>query len=294
MCGSSQRAIQLADAMIRSGQCDVVIAGGIESMSRNPLDLEHRLPEGSVGPYSPGYLKHYAEVHQGEAAERIADRWRIDRAEIDVYAARSHERAALIQNQGGFNSEIAAIETPDGLVTQDNTIRPETSSEIIGRLQPSFRDGGRLSPGSCSQIVDGAACVVLASQSAAKRYGAPVLAKILGHAMVGSDPEYMLTGPIPATRKILAKLDMHARDVHWYEVNEAFASVPLAWQRELAVSDNVLNPRGGAIALGHPLGASGARLFTTMLYGLLARGGGVGLQTMCVGGGIGTATLVQV
>ncbi|MCL6561488.1 MAG: thiolase family protein [Firmicutes bacterium] len=255
-------------------------------MSRNPLDQEQRLPGGAEGPFPPSYRRRYEVTHQGEAAERIADRWHISRAEVDAYAARSHRRQ--------FAEEIVPVMVPPGWITKDHTIRPETSPERTAQLPPAFRPDGRLTAGSSSQVVDGAAALLLADRKLARGEGWPVQAILVDHVVVGSDPVLMLTGPIPASRRLLARNGVPANAVQWYEVDEAFATVPLAWQRELAVDDARLTPAGGAIALGHPLGASGVRLLVTLITGLRRRGGGWGISAMCVGGGIGTATLVRV
>ena len=293
VCGSSQRALQIADALIRSGMQRMVMVAGVESMRHNPLDIDQQLPEGCIGPYPPSYRNIYEPTHQGEAAERIADKWEISREEIDAFAARSHQRAyAAI---GTLQAEITPVSLQDGsVISGDTTIRGDASPEVISELRPVFRVDGRLSAGSSSQVVDGAAALLLASRETAKSFSLPIMATILDHVILGSDPILMLTGPIYATRALLTKNGVAASALDWYEVNEAFASIPLAWQRELEVSHNRINPNGGAIALGHPLGASGARLVVTMINGLYQRGGGRGVSTMCVGGGIGTATLLEV
>jgi acetyl-CoA acyltransferase len=292
MCGSSQRAVMMAHALIASGQRRVVLVGGVESMSRNPLDAEQQLPEGTEGPFPPSYRRRYEVIHQGEAAERIADRWQISRQEVDAYAARSHYRAWAHRPQ--FAEEVMPVAVGGQTMAEDATIRPDTSPEGIGQLPPVFRPDGRLSAGSSSQVVDGAAAMLLADRGFAQARGWPVEAAVLDHVVVGSDPVWMLTGPIPATRRLLTRNALSVAEVGWYEVNEAFATVPLAWQRELGAAEDRLNPAGGAIALGHPLGASGVRLLVTLITGLRRRGGGYGVSTMCVGGGIGTASLVKV
>lgn len=292
MCGSSQRAVMLADALIRSGRYKVVLAGGVESMSRNPVDVEQRLPEGAEGPYPVSYRDQYEPTHQGEAAERVAERWGLQREQLDAFAVRSHCRAAA--SRGQFRREIIPVATPQGLVSEDTAIREHTSIEQIGVLPPVFRPQGRISAGTSSQVVDGAAGMVLGDLEEAKKQGWPVLGRVLDHVVLGTDPALMLTGPIPATRQVLSRNDLKANDVAWYEVNEAFASVPLAWQQELEVDGDRLNPAGGAIALGHPLGASGIRLMVTLLEGIRGLGGGYGVSTMCVGGGIGVASLLHV
>ncbi len=300
-CGSSQQAVHFAAQGIAAGAYDLVIAGGIESMSRIPLGSA-RMGRDIYGPtlnaaYAPGF------VSQGVSAELIAARWGISRDEMDGYSAESHRRAAETRAGGGFVSEIAPVQAGETLVSEDETIRADTTAGTLAALQPSFADEDLarrypeivwgVTPGNASQITDGAAVMLLASDRMAKQLGLTPRARFVAFDVVGDDPLMMLTAPIPATRRILAKSGMAIDAIDHFEVNEAFASVPLAWSREFAVDPARLNPRGGAIALGHPLGASGARLMTTMLNALEQTGGRFGLQTMCEGGGMANATIIE-
>jgi len=300
-CGSSQQAVHFAAQGIAAGAYDLVIAGGIESMSRIPLGSA-RMGRDIYGPtlnaaYAPGF------VSQGVSAELIAARWGISRDEMDGYSAESHRRAAETRAAGGFVSEIAPVQAGETLVSEDETIRAGTTAGTLAALQPSFADDELsqrypeivwgVTPGNASQITDGAAVMLLASDRMAKQLGLTPRARFVAFDVVGDDPLMMLTAPIPATRRILAKSGMAIDAIDHFEVNEAFASVPLAWSREFPVDPARLNPRGGAIALGHPLGASGARLMTTMLNALEQTGGRFGLQTMCEGGGMANATIIE-
>jgi acetyl-CoA C-acetyltransferase/acetyl-CoA acyltransferase len=300
-CGSSQQAIHFAAQAVMSGQAEIVIAGGLESMSRIPMGTA-RLGSDIFG---PGVTSRFAPglVSQGVAAELIANRWGIERNELDAYSARSHERAAAAQAQGWFDAEIVAVETPLGLVAKDETIRPGTSASGLAELRPAFQSDAmesrfpeldwRLTAGSSSQLADGAAALLVMSAAAASRLGLRARARFVAFDVVGDDPLLMLTAPIPATRRILAKSGLTLDEIAHYEVNEAFASVPLAWMREFDADPARLNPSGGAIALGHPLGASGARLMATMLNALEQTGGRYGLQTMCEAGGMANATIIE-
>lgn len=300
-CGSSQQAVHFAAQGIAAGAYDIAIAGGIESMSRIPMGSA-RLGADVFGPtldarFAPGFIS------QGVAAELVAAKWGISRAEMDDYAARSHERAERTRSAGGFAGEIVPM-TADGVtVAQDETIRPSTSVEGLSSLKPAFGTPEMaarfpaiewgVTSGNSSQLTDGAAAVLLMSETMAARLGCKPRARFVAFDVVGDDPLLMLTAPIPATRRVLAKAGMTADQIDHFEVNEAFASVPLAWAREFPVAPERLNPRGGAIALGHPLGASGARLMTTMLCGLEQTGGRFGLQTMCEAGGMANATIIE-
>ncbi len=300
-CGSSQQAVHFAAQGIASGVYDLVIACGIESMSRIPLGSA-RMGKDIFGPtlnaaYAPGF------VSQGVSAELIAAKWGISREEMDLYSAESHRRADAVRTSGGFADEIHAVKTDDGIVAQDETIRPGTTAEALAALQPSFVDeelsrrypqiSWSVTAGNSSQITDGASAMLLASEAAAEKLGLKPRARFVAFDVVGDDPLMMLTAPIPATRRVLSKANMAIEDIDHVEVNEAFASVPLAWAREFPIDRAKLNPRGGAIALGHPLGASGIRLMTTMLNGLEQSGGRYGLQTMCEGGGMANATIIE-
>jgi acetyl-CoA acyltransferase len=267
-----------------------------------------RVPMGSArmgqDPFGPNVTARYPNlIPQGVSAELVAARWGLSRAELDAYSARSHERAAAAAK--AFADEIAPVQVPEGdVVAEDETIRPDTTPERLARLAPAFASDKyrelfpeldwKVTAGNSSQITDGASALLLMSGDLARSLGLRPRARVLAGAVVGDDPVLMLTGPIPATRKLLQRTGVSLADVGAIEVNEAFASVPLAWQREFGVDEAKLNPRGGAIALGHPLGASGCRLMTTLINQLEDRGGGLGLQTMCEAGGMANATLIEV
>ena len=300
-CGSAQQAIHFAAQGIAAGAYDLVIAGGVESMSRIPMG-SNRAGMDIFGPtvnarYAPGL------VSQGVAAELVAQKWSISRAEMDQYAAASHHRAETTRTTGGFDNELMAVDADGRRVAQDETIRPSTTVEGLAALKPVFGTeemaarfpsvSWGVTSGNSSQLTDGASALLLASEAAATRLGLKPRGRFVAFDVIGDDPMLMLTAPIPATRRILAKAGMAADQIDHFEVNEAFASVPLAWAREFPVDPARLNPRGGAIALGHPLGASGARLMTTMLNGLEQTGGRFGLQTMCEAGGMANATIIE-
>jgi acetyl-CoA acetyltransferase family protein len=299
-CGSSQQAFDFAAAGIIAGVYDVVVAGGIESMSRIPMGSA-RLGADVYGPsatarYAPGL------VPQGVSAELVAARWGLDRETLDAYAARSHQRAAEAAASGGFANEIVPIATPDGLVSVDETIRPSTT-EGLAALQPAFENAEMaarfpqitwsITAGNSSQITDGAAAMLIMSADRAAALGLRARARFHAFAVASDDPITMLSGPIPATERALKRSGLSIDQIDHYEVNEAFASVPLAWAAHFDADPAKLNPRGGAIALGHPLGASGARIMATMLNALEATGGRFGLQTMCEAGGMANATIIE-
>jgi acetyl-CoA acetyltransferase family protein len=299
-CGSGQQAIEFAAAGIVAGLYDIVIAGGVESMSRVPMGSARM----GKDPFGPGVRARYPNlVPQGVSAELVADKWGLSRARLDDYSARSHERAAKARAAGWFDHEIVPVRVP-GTVAVDETIRPDTTVDGLAQLEPAFAtDDFRarfpnlrwtVTAGNSSQITDGAAALLLMSEERAAALGLRARARIVASTVVGDDPTLMLTGPIPATRRALDRARLSPGDVDAYEVNEAFASVPLAWQAELGVPDERLNPRGGAIALGHPLGASGARLMTTLISHLEATDGRIGLQTMCEAGGMANATVIEI
>jgi len=294
-CGSSQQAVHFAANLIQSGVCDVVIAAGVESMSRIPMGST--VIQGPGSPFPPELLEHYNLVSQGLAAEMIAEHWQISREEADEFAARSQQLAAAAQAAGRFDREIAPVvvgANGDGhVVSQDQGIRPGTTVEALAQLQPSFRPDGIMHAGNSSQITDGAAAVLLMSMEKAAELGAGARARIRAQAVVGVDPVMMLTGPIPSTAKVLSRSGLTIDDIDLFEVNEAFAPVVLAWAQEHHPDMERVNVNGGAIALGHPLGASGARLMTTLLHELERRDSRIGLQTMCCGGGLGTATIID-
>jgi acetyl-CoA acyltransferase len=293
-CGSSQQAVHFAANLIQSGVCDVTIAAGVESMSRVPMGST--ILQGPGTPFPPELLEHYNLVNQGLAAEMIAEQWGITRADADAFASESHRRAAAAQSAGHFDREIAPVVVGENgesqVVSQDQGIRPATTVQTLAQLQPSFRSDGILHAGNSSQITDGASAILLMSAEKARELGLTARATIRAQAVVGVDPVTMLTGPIPATRKVLERSGMSIADIDLFEVNEAFAPVVLAWEREHHPDMARVNVNGGAIALGHPLGAAGARLMTTLLHELERRDAHTGLETMCCGGGLGTATVI--
>ena len=300
-CGSSQQAANLGAGLIASGAADVVIACGIESMSRIPLGASAQAGPGR--PMPPSYSEHYELTSQFEGAERIADKWGIRREETDLFGLRSQQRAAAAWVEGRFEREVVPVDAPDlgedgkptgstHRVERDEGLR-ETSLEKLAALKPVARPDGVHTAGSSSQISDGAAAVVLASAERARALGLRPRARITHQCLVGVDPVLMLTGPIDATHRILERSGMTMADIDTVEINEAFASVVLAWERELSPDMDRVNPNGGAIALGHPVGCTGARLITTALHELERSDGSVGLVTMCCGGGLGTGTLIE-
>jgi acetyl-CoA acetyltransferase family protein len=292
-CGSAQQAVNFAASQIAAGVHDVVIGSGVEHMGRIPMFVGRKFVDEVGTPYPPELFERYALVDQGQSAELIADQWDLSRERLDEIAARSHARAARATSEGRFEREIVPVDTGGETVTVDQGIRPDTTVETLGTLQPAFREDGKLTAGNSSQISDGAAAVLLAARETADGLGLRSRAKIVDHTTVGVDPVLMLTGPIPATRKVLERNGLTIDDVDVVEVNEAFASVVGAWEDELEPDPERVNPNGGAIALGHPLGSTGARLLTTLLHELERSDGEIGLVTMCCGGGLGTATLVQ-
>jgi len=288
-CGSGQQAVNFAAALIGSGSAEVVVAGGVEHMGHLPLAAAVRVQEAFGTPWPPALYERYGLVPQGEAAELIAERWQLDREALDAYALRSHRRAAAARATGRFDAEIV----PVAGVTADEGIRDDTSAAALAGLRPAFRADGVVTAGNASQISDGAAAVLLASAERAAALGLPARARVVAQATVGVDPVTMLTGPIPATRRLLARAGLGVGDVDRYEVNEAFASVPLAWLAELGADPERVNVHGGAIALGHPLGASGARLVATLVHELEREDLRRGIVAMCCGGGLGTGTLLE-
>ena len=292
-CGSAQTAVELAAALIASGTHDVVIAGGVEHMGHVPMNSPAKISELYGDPWPPELRARYDFVPQGESAELIADRWAISRGEMDAFAARSHQLAAAAAAAGRFDREMIPQELDGKSRVSDQTIRPQTTAESLAALSPVFRAGGAVTAGSSSPICDGAAGLLLASPDGAERHGLRPRARIVDQTTVGVDPVIMLTGPIPATRKLLERNGMTIGDIDLIEINEAFSSVVLAWERELKPDMDRVNVNGGAIALGHPVGATGARLFGTLLAEMEHRDAETGLVTMCCGGGLGTATLVQ-
>jgi len=300
-CGSGEVAVHIAAGSIASGAADILVAGGAENMSRVPMGSNRDLHGEAFGWMA---AERYELTGQGEAAERLVDKWSLTREALDAFAVESHRRAAAAAQAGWFQREIVpvpvaalrerSIEGDAPLFSADETIRPGTRAEKLATLKTSFRpEGGRITAGNASQISDGAAALLLMSADAVKRLGVKPRARIRAVTTVGSDPTLMLTGPIAATRKVLAKAGLTLADIDLFEVNEAFASVPLVWMKELGVSHERLNVNGGAIALGHPLGASGARIMTSMLHELERRGARYGLQAICCAGGMATATVIE-
>ncbi|WP_197718355.1 thiolase family protein [Gordonia insulae] len=292
-CGSSQQALNFAVASVEAGHYDVVIAGGVESMSRVPMGSGATFP-GS--PYSPAYMERYDGVkpNQGIGAEMIAERWGLSRSELDAFAVQSHERAAAAQDAGFFDLQIVPVKTPDGeVITRDEGIRRGSSQESLAKLKTVFKEDGVIHAGNASQISDGASALLIMSEQAAARHGVRPIARIHSLTVVGDDPVTMLTAPIPATKKVLDKSGLSLEDIGVFEVNEAFASVPLAWLKDIGADPAKVNPNGGAIALGHPLGGSGGRILTDMIHHMRANGLRYGLQTMCEGGGQANATILE-
>ncbi len=290
-CGSSQQALDFAVQAVMSGQQDVVVAGGVEVMSRVPLGSAR-----ATGmPYGPKVLARYDDFsfNQGISAELIAQQWDLPRARLDEYSARSHELAAAAQDAGAFREQIVPVFTESGVVLNDEGIRRGTTAAKLAGLKPAFTEGGVIHAGNSSQISDGAAALLVMTAETAVTLGVTPLARYCAGAVIGADPRLMLTGPIPATEKVLHKTGVRLSDVGVFEVNEAFAPVPLAWLADTGADEDKLNPLGGAIALGHPLGASGAVLMTRMIHHMRDNGIRYGLQTMCEGGGTANATLVE-
>lgn len=307
-CGSGQQAIEFANSSIIAERYDIAIGAGIESMSRVPMGSAVM----GADPFGPSVRARFPNrVPQGVAAELVAARWKLSRAQLDEYSSRSHELADHYSSAGHFKREIIPITVPgtDGaaptVVESDSTIRPDTTAEKLGTLKPVFESEvyaktfpeiheWMVTAGNSSQLTDGAAGLLLMSESRAKALGLKPRARIIASSVCGDDPTLMLTGPIPATHKVLARSGLSINDIDAFEVNEAFAPVPLAWQMEFGVKLDKLNPVGGAIALGHPLGASGCRLMTSLINYLETTGGRYGLQTMCEAGGMANATIIEV
>lgn len=292
-CGSAQTAITMGAGLIASGTHDVVVAGGVEHMGQVPIDAM-RSTEGPYGdPWPPALRDRFDFVHQGESAELIADAWDLDRPEMEQLALRSHELAHTATTEGRFVAEIVPITVDGDTIRTDQGIRPGGDAGSLAALRPAFRPDGRITAATSSQISDGAAVVVLASPEGARAAGLRPLARIVDQTTVGVDPIMMLTGPIPATRRLLERTGMTIDDLDLMEVNEAFASVVLAWERELKPDMDRVNVNGGAMALGHPVGATGARLVTSLVHEMARRDATTGLVTMCCGGGLGTGTILE-
>ena len=288
-CGSGQQAVNLAAALIGVGAHDVAIGAGVEHMGHVPLALGLQLAAEHGSPWPPPLRQRFALVAQGESAERIAERWDVTREQCDAIALRSQQRAASAAAQGRFDREMVAVAG----VSADQGIRPQTTLEGLAALAPAFRPDGVHTAGNSSQVSDGAAAVLLMARERADELGIVPRARIVDQLTVGVDPVLMLTGPIPATREILQRNGLTIGELDLIEVNEAFASVIGAWERELEPDPERVNVNGGSIAIGHPLGSTGARLLTTLLHELERTDGRLGLVTMCCGGGLGTATLIE-
>ncbi|HBV99160.1 MAG: acetyl-CoA acetyltransferase [Peptococcaceae bacterium BICA1-7] len=292
-CGSSQQAVHFAAQAIISGDMDVVVAAGIENMTRVPMGSSFKDTQ-----FSKELTSRYEIIPQGLSAERIADKWGFSRAQLDEFSLQSHLKALKAQEEGRFDREIMPLEVtlPDGTKTifkTDEGPRRDTSLEKLAKLKTPFKENGKITAGNSSQISDGASAILVMSREKALELGLKPRFKVLARSVVGSDPTLMLTGPIPATHMVLAKAGLSIKDIDIFEVNEAFAPVPLAWLVEMGASSEKLNPNGGAIALGHPLGCSGARVMITMLYELERTGARYGLQTMCEGHGMANATIIE-
>jgi acetyl-CoA acyltransferase len=290
-CGSSQQAVDSAAHAVMAGQYDIVVAGGVETMSRVPLGAARE----SGMPYGPKVLERYDgfEFNQGVGAEIIAERYGFDRQRLDEFASRSHELAAAAIDDGAFADHTVAIDIEGTKFSADEGLRRGTSPATLAKLKPSFKADGVVHAGNASQISDGSAALLITTPEKAKELGLTPIARYHAGAVSGADPITMLLGPIPATRKVLQKTGLRIEDIGTYEVNEAFAPVPLAWQAEFGADPERLNPLGGAIAVGHPLGASGAILMTRMIAQMRRRGLRYGLQTMCEGGGTANATIIE-
>jgi acetyl-CoA acyltransferase len=290
-CGSSQQALDFAAQAVMCGAMDIVVAGGVECMSRVPLGAARA----SGMPYGPTVLARYDgfSFNQGISAELIAEKWGLSRGQLDAFAVRSHQRAATATDAGQFAAQIVPVPVGEQVVSMDEGVRPDSSVDRLAQLKPSFREDGVIHAGNASQISDGAAALLVMSAEKARHLGLTPIVRYHSGAVIGADPVLMLTGPIAATARLLRRSGVSLADIGVYEVNEAFAPVPLAWLAETGADAQRLNPVGGAIALGHPLGASGAILMTRMVHHMRDHGLRYGLQTMCEGGGTANATLVE-
>jgi acetyl-CoA acyltransferase len=290
-CGSSQQSLHFAAAGVIAGQYDVVVAGGVESMSQVTIGSA---AEFGAGPFPERFQARYGMPNQGVGAELMAERWALSRTQLDEFSVASHEKAAAAQDSHAFDDQIVPIRRGDGsVVTADEGIRRGTSVEKLAGLKPAFKEDGVIHAGNASQISDGSAALLVMSGEKAKELGCTPIARVHTAVLAGADPVLMLSAPIPATQKALRKSGLNVGDIGVFEINEAFASVPMAWQLEIGADEKVLNPNGGAIALGHPLGGSGARLLTTMVHHMRANNIRYGLQSMCEGGGQANATIVE-
>lgn len=290
-CGSSQQAVHFAAQGVMAGVYDVAIAGGVESMTRVPMGST--MQQGPGLPFGSRVLGRYALVPQGLSAEMVAERWGLSREVLDALSLESHRRSARATDERRFCGQMVAVQGEAGSLEADEGVRRDTSLEALGALKPAFRPDGVVTAGNSSQISDGAAALLIASEAAVNRMGWHPLARLTGFAVVGVDPVIMLTGPIPATARVLEKAGLGIGDVDLFEVNEAFAAVVLAWLAETGADPERVNLNGGAIAVGHPLGASGAILMTRLVHEMVRTGARRGLQAMCEGGGTANATLVE-
>ena len=307
-CGSSQQSAHFAAQGVMAGAYDIVVAAGIEVMSMVPMGASMMAPNTGV-PFGPRMMARYEDrgglVPQGTSAELIAEKWNLSREELDAYGARSQQFAAKAREEGRFEREILPVQArpvdketgkliaTDEILAQDEGIRPDTTVETLANLKPAFKPDGVVTAGNSSQITDGASAVLIMSEAKANELGMTPRARFHSFSLAGVDPIFMLTGPIPATEKVLERSGLTMDDIDLVEINEAFASVVLAWEKELHPDMDTVNVNGGAIALGHPLGCSGARLMTTLLHELERTGGRYGLQTMCEGGGLANATIIE-
>lgn len=292
-CGSGQQAIHFAAQAIMSGDMDIVIAGGVESMTRVPMGSSRKNTD-----WSEMLTSRFDMIHQGLSAEKIADKWGFTRKQLDEFSLESHNRALNAQREGKFEREIMPLQVKleDGTVIkvkQDEGPREGSTIEKLGTLKPAFAEDGKIHAGNSSQMSDGAAALLLMSKEKAEELGLKPRFRIAARAVIGSDPILMLTGPIEASKQVLNKAGLTIEDMDVYEVNEAFASVPMCWLEEMEADPRKLNPNGGAIALGHPLGATGARLMVSMMHELERTGGRFGLQAICEGGGMANGTIIE-
>jgi len=291
-CGSAHQAVNFAASLIASGVHDVVVGSGVEHMGHLPFAAVAKVSEEFGAPFSPELMERYNLIPQGLSAEMIADKWEITRAELDEFGLRSQQLAIQATEEGRFEREMIPFAVNGDTYVTDQGLR-ESTLEGLSQLKPAFKEDGKITAGNSSQVSDGAAAVLLMSREKADALGLKPRARIYDQTAVGVDPVIMLTGPIPATQKLLERNGMQIDDIDLVEINEAFASVVVAWQRELEPDMDRVNVNGGAIALGHPLGSTGARLITTLLHEMERSDKEMGLVTMCCGGGIGTGTLIQ-
>jgi acetyl-CoA acetyltransferase family protein len=292
-CGSAQQAVNFAAALVASGVHDAAIGGGVEHMGHISFADSMSVQQEHGFAFSPELMERYQLVPQGISAEMIADKWEIPRSELDEIGLRSHQLAAKATEEGRFERETIPFAVNGDTYVTDQGIRPDTSLEKLSQLKPAFKEDGKITAGNSSQISDGAAAVLVMTRQKADELGLKPRARIVDQTTVGVDPVIMLTGPIPATQKLLERNGMQIDDIDLIEINEAFASVVAAWRRELEPDMDRVNVNGGAIALGHPLGSTGARLITTLLHELERSDKETGLVTMCCGGGLGTGTIIQ-